>query len=130
MAQLLRMEAAALEDSREHELEAIAESAFRKFDTNQDGEISLDELKAGLEIAFKMQLPDKRVRQLMEGCDISGDGKLQLDEFVSVNKFVNRLEMLNKKEKQLGLDSKKEAQMEAEMALLVETRLSLINFPI
>ena len=127
MAQKLRAEAAALEDDRVQERAAISESAFRKFDTDQDGEISLDELKAGLEKAFKMELPDKRIQQLMEGYDVSGDGKLQLDEFVSVNKFGNKLEMLNREEKQMALDSKKAAQIEAEKALLAETRLSLMN---
>jgi Skp family chaperone for outer membrane proteins len=80
MAQNLRVEEAALEAERS--LAAIAEAAFRKFDTNQDGAISLVELKAGLKKTFKMQLPDKRVQQLIEGFDASGDGKLQLDEFV------------------------------------------------
>jgi Ca2+-binding EF-hand superfamily protein len=127
MAQKLRAEAAALEGDRAQELAEISESTFRKFDTNQDGEISLDELKAGLEKVFKMELPDKRVQQLMEGFDVSGDGKLQLDEFVSVNKFGNKLEMLNREEKQMALDSKKTAQKEAEMALLAETRLGLMN---
>jgi hypothetical protein len=127
MAQKLRAEAAALEDDRAQEKAAIAESEFRKFDTDQDGEISLNELKAGLEKAFKMELPDKRVQQLMEGYDVSGDGNLQLDEFVSVNKFGNKLEMLNREEKQMALDSKKAAQMEAEMALQVEARASLMN---
>jgi hypothetical protein len=127
MAQKLRAEAAALEGDRAQELAAISESTFRKFDTNQDGEINLNELKAGLEKTFKMELPDKRVQQLMEGFDVSGDGKLQLDEFVSVNKFGNKLEMLNREEKQMALDSKKTAQKEAEMALLAETRLGLMN---
>jgi hypothetical protein len=127
MAQKLRAEAAALEGDRAQELSAIAESAFRKFDTNLDGEISLAELKAGLEKTFKMELPDKRVQQLMEGFDVSGDGKLQLDEFVSVNKFGNKLEMLVREEKQMALNSNKAAQMEAEMALIAETRLSLMN---
>jgi Ca2+-binding EF-hand superfamily protein len=39
-----------------------------------------------------MELLDKRAQQLMEGFDVSGDGKLQLDEFVSVDKFVDTLE--------------------------------------
>jgi hypothetical protein len=127
MAQKLRAEAVALEAERAQELTAIAESAFRKFDTNQDGDISLDELKAGLEKSFKMELPDKRVQQLMEGFDVSGDGKLQLDEFVGVDKFSNKLEMLNREEKQMAKDSKKAAQMESERAQLAEARLSLLN---
>jgi hypothetical protein len=127
MAQKLRAEAAALETNRAQELTATAESAFRKFDTNQDGEISINELKAGLEKAFKMELPDKRVQQLIEGFDVSGDGKLQLDEFVSLNKFGNKLEMLNREEKKTTLDSQKAAQMESEKALLAEARLSLMN---
>jgi hypothetical protein len=127
MAQKLRAEAAALEDDRAQEMAAIAESAFRKFDTNQDGGISLNELKAGLEKAFQLEVPDRRLEQLMKDYDISGDGKLQLDEFVSVSKFGNKLEMLNREEKQMALDSKKADQMEAEKALLAETRMSLIN---
>jgi hypothetical protein len=127
MAQKLRAEAASMEAERAQELAAIAESAFRKFDTNQDGEISLDELKAGLEKAFKLELPDKRVHQLMESFDVSGDGKLQLDEFVSVNKFGNKLEMLNREEKQMANDSKKAAQLEAETTQLAEARLSILN---
>ncbi len=35
--------------------------------------------------------------------------------------------MLNREEKQMALDSRKEAQMEAEMAQLAEARLGLMN---
>jgi hypothetical protein len=51
MAQKLRTEAAALEDEedeRAQELTAIAESAFRKFDMNQDGGISLNKTRMSL----------------------------------------------------------------------------------
>jgi len=35
-------------------LAKAAEKAFQSFDTNNDGQISLSELKAGLEKAFKV----------------------------------------------------------------------------
>jgi hypothetical protein len=58
MAQKLRAEVAALEDDRaQQELASIAESAFRQFDTNQDGEISVNELKGGLENRLKWNCP-------------------------------------------------------------------------
>ena len=55
MAQKLRAEAAALEAERADELAIAAEKAFQKFDTNQDGEISFDELKQGLEKILKTE---------------------------------------------------------------------------
>lgn len=84
MAQKLRAEAAALEAERAKELAAATEMVFRKFDTNQDGEISLQELKEGLEKSLKIELTDSRVEQIMKGFDVSGDGKLQLDEMVRI----------------------------------------------
>lgn len=82
MAQKLRAEAAALEAERQEELAAATEVVFRKFDTNQDGEISMEELKKGLEKSLKIELTDSRVEQIMKNFDVSGDGKLQLDEMV------------------------------------------------
>ena len=82
MAQKLRAEAAALEAERAEELAAATELVFRKFDTNQDGEISLQELKEGLEKSLKIELTDSRVEQIMKGFDVSGDGKLQRCEMV------------------------------------------------
>ena len=66
MAQKLRAEAAALEAERAQDMAKAAQHAFEQFDVNKDGEISLDELKQGLEKVLKMELPDERVRKLME----------------------------------------------------------------
>ena len=82
MAQKLRAEAAALEAERAEELAAATEMVFRKFDTNEDGEISLQELKEGLEKSLKIELTKSRVERIMKAFDVSGDGKLQLDEMV------------------------------------------------
>ena len=127
MAQKLRAEAAALEAERAQEYAKAAELAFQKFDTNSDGEITFEELKAGLEKALKMELPEQRVRKLMENFDTSGDGKLQPKEFVGVEKFRNRLEQLIQEEKQQARDAEAAAKREAEMAKLAEVRMNLLN---
>jgi hypothetical protein len=127
MAQKLRAEAALLEAERAEELAEQAGKSFRKFDSNKDGEVTLNELKAGLEKLLKVELPDSRVRKLMEAFDQNSDGVLQLEEFVTIEKFRNRLEAVAREEKSQATDAKKEAVKEAEMANLVEMRASLIN---
>jgi hypothetical protein len=127
MAAKLRAEAAALEAGRAQELADAAERAFRKFDTDQDGEISLTELKAGLEKSFKTELSEKRVQDLLADFDKSGDGKLQLDEFVGVEKFRNRLEALARDEKATAIEMAKAAKMEEEASKLLEARMEMIN---
>ena len=54
MAAKLRAEAATLEADKAKQLAEAAEKAFRKFDVNSKGEISLSELKAGLEKELKV----------------------------------------------------------------------------
>eukprot|EP00565_Helicotheca_tamesis_P007494 CAMPEP_0185730122 /NCGR_PEP_ID=MMETSP1171-20130828/8646_1 /TAXON_ID=374046 /ORGANISM="Helicotheca tamensis, Strain CCMP826" /LENGTH=357 /DNA_ID=CAMNT_0028399113 /DNA_START=173 /DNA_END=1246 /DNA_ORIENTATION=+ len=127
MAAKLRSEAASLEAERAEALAVAAEKAFREFDTNQDGEISLSELKAGLEKILKVELSDSRVKQLMKDFDTSGDGALQLDEFVGVNQFRNRLEALAREEKEAAAAAKKAALLEKEQAALAEARLEFLN---
>jgi hypothetical protein len=127
MAQKLRAEAAALEAERQQALAVAAEKAFRMFDTNKDGEISFEELKAGLEKALKTELPENRVKKLLEDFDTSGDGSLKINEFVSVEMFRNKLEALAREEKRLSSEATKSAQKEAEMAKLVEAKTAMIN---
>merc|ERR1712113_6412 len=102
MAAKLRAEAAALEAEKAKELADAAEKAFRKFDTNQDGEVSVAELKVGLTNMLKAELSDVRVQQLMDEFDSSGDGVLQLDEFVPPDQFRNRLEALSREERRIA----------------------------
>lgn len=93
----------------------------------QDGEVSLQELKEGLEKALKMELPEKRVKQLLDDFDTSGDGALQLDEFVGVDRFRNRLEALAREEKRIAMEAEKAAQVESEVAKLLEEQVAMIN---
>ena len=127
MAAKLRAEAAALEAEQAQEIAEATERAFRKFDTNQDGEISLSELKEGLEKVLKTELDDERVNKLMAEFDASGDGALQLDEFVGIDRFRNRLDALVREEKEVAANAKRQAIEEAEQAQLAAAKMELIN---
>lgn len=127
MAAQLRSEAAKLEAEKAEAMAQAALKAFQSFDTNNDGEVSLAELKAGLEKNFKMELSEKRVKQLMTAFDESGDGALQLDEFVTVDKFRNKLEALVREEKELAAQAEKEAKLAEEAKALAEARLNFLN---
>ena len=127
MAAKLRAEAASLEAEQAQAMADAAEKAFRKFDTNQDGQISTEELKAGLEKAFKTELSEKRVKQLMEDFDKTGDGTLKLEEFVNVEQFRNRLDALAREEKEMARKAVQEAKREEEAAQLVQAMVDMIN---
>mmetsp|Transcript_24588 Transcript_24588/g.48892 ORF Transcript_24588/g.48892 Transcript_24588/m.48892 type:complete len:399 (+) Transcript_24588:180-1376(+) len=127
MAAKLRSEAAALEADKAKKLAEAAENAFRKFDVNSDGEVTVEELKAGLEKALKTEISEKRVKELMDVFDKSGDGALQIDEFATVDKFRNQLENLAREEKRLAAEAEKEAKLEKEKALLAEAKMNFLN---
>eukprot|EP00977_Amphora_coffeiformis_P003857 scaffold768_cov166-Amphora_coffeaeformis.AAC.15 len=123
----LRAEAASLESEQRAAMAQAAERAFQKFDTNNDGEVSVEELKAGLEKAFKTELPQKRVEQLMKAFDASGDGALQLDEMVTVDKFRNKLDALVREEKESARAEEKRALEERKALELMQAGLEIIN---
>ena len=127
MAAQLRAEAASLESEQRTAMAQAAERAFEKFDTNNDGEISVQELKAGLEKAFKTELPQKRVEQLMKEFDASGDGALQLSEMVTVEQFRNKLDALAREEKELARNEEKRAMEERQALQVMKAGLELVN---
>jgi len=127
MAAKLRSEAALLEADKAKQMADAAEKAFREFDTNKDGEISITELKAGLEKVLKKELSDKRVEDLMREFDDSGDGALQLDEFVGVDRFRNKLEEFSREEKRLASEAQKLALREEEIAKMLEAKAAILN---
>jgi hypothetical protein len=127
MAAKLRAEAAALEAEKAESLAMAAEKAFAKFDTNQDGEVSTAELKVGLEKELKVDLTDNRVKELMAEFDATGDGKLSLDEFVTVDQFRNRLEALAREEKRRANEAALKAKLEEEEAATLMAKMELLN---
>jgi len=127
MAAKLRAEASALEAEQAQQLADAAEKAFRQFDTNQDGEISFYELKAGLEKVFKTELSEKQVQELMKEFDASGDGALQLNEFVTLDQFRNKLEAFSREEKRLAAEAKQLAKKEEEEAKFAVAKLEILN---
>ena len=127
MAAKLRAEAASLEAGQSQAKAAAAEKAFTKFDINQDGNISVQELKQGLEKEFKQELPEKSVQQLLANFDNSGDGALQLDEFVSVEQFRNRLDAFARDERSQAMEKLKTAKAEQAISEQLDEQLALIN---
>ncbi|GER56640.1 calmodulin-related family protein [Striga asiatica] len=59
---------------------------FNKFDSNKDGKISPDEYKAILKALGKGSLIAKEVKKIFEIADLDGDGYIDFDEFVEVQK--------------------------------------------
>jgi len=127
MAAKLRSEAAALEAERLQEMAEAAQRAFEKFDTNRDGKISVDELKIGLEKELKTELSDSRVKELLKAFDKTGSGVLQPDEFVTVDRFKNKLGELVREERELAAQAKREAELESEKAKIAEAVLEVLN---
>lgn len=127
MAAKLRAEAAALEADKAAQLAEAAEKAFSRFDINSDGEVSLAELKTGLEKELKTEISEKRAQELMVAFDKSGDGALQLDEFVTVDRFRNQLEALAREEKRLASEAEQESKRQKQEALLAEAKLEFLN---
>jgi len=127
MAAKLRAEAAQLEAQQAEQLANEAKKAFDKFDENQDGEVSVQELKAGLEKMFKTDLPEGRVAKLLDDFDKSGDGALQAEEFVTVDQFRNKLEALARDEKAAAREAARIAKLEEEASKFAQAQLEILN---
>ena len=127
MAAKLRAEAAELEARQAQERAELMEQAFSKLDRNNDGEIDVDELRAALEKTFKIDVSEEQAGKLMDSFDVSGDGKLQKDEFKGLEQMRNKLDAMVREEKEKARLAGKTAQEEAEFAKSMEAQLELIN---
>lgn len=63
----------------------------------------------------------------MKEFDASGDGALQLEEFVGVDIFRNKLELLAQEEKRLALEAKERAKKEEVEAALALAKVDILN---
>lgn len=80
---------------------------FSQFDSDNDGVVSLSELKEGLEKKLSFKLTQRQARKVMELFDASGDGSLQQNEMVSFEEFHSRLQVLMEENKKKSLQSRK-----------------------
>lgn len=71
------------------EVEDIKEM-FKKMDADDDGIVSIDELKAGLR-NFGSQLGESEVQMLIEAVDTNGKGTLDYGEFLAVSLHLRRM---------------------------------------
>ncbi|XP_028764384.1 calcium-dependent protein kinase 13-like [Neltuma alba] len=71
------------------EVEDIKEM-FKKMDSDNDGIVSIDELKAGL-LNFGSQLADSEIQMLIEAVDTNLKGRLDYGEFVAVSLHLKRM---------------------------------------
>jgi hypothetical protein len=82
----------------------------------------LEELKRELEKTLKTELSTKWVKMIMDEFDVSGDGKLQIDEMVAIDQFRNKLAFIVQEEKRLAKEAVIAAKQEEELAKLAEAR--------
>ncbi|KAK4253283.1 hypothetical protein QN277_010607 [Acacia crassicarpa] len=71
------------------EVEDIKEM-FKKMDSDNDGIVSIEELKAGFR-NFGSQLAESEVQMLIEAVDTNGKGRLNYEEFVAVSLHLKRM---------------------------------------
>ena len=104
--------------------------AFESFDTNRDGSISVEELKVGLENAFKgLVITPEQASKLMIAFDESNDGAIQFNEFKGVEAFKQRLEAFIRDEKEAEIKALFAARENKEAAELAEKKsMALAQF--
>jgi len=105
----------------------IAMKAFAQFDLNNDGTISVDELKIGLEKATKHEITQDRIEKLLQQYDANSDGVLQMEEFAPVERLKNQLDSIVREEKVIALEEAKVLKQIEEQKQLQEMQMALVN---
>ena len=58
--------------------------AFKQFDIDGDGSITVDELRRVL-AALRVDVSEEEVARMMRAADLDGNGTVDLDEFLAIN---------------------------------------------
>jgi len=123
MAAQLKAEASELEAVVQKERLAAVSEAFSDFDTNNDGSISVEELRIGLVKVLKDEsVSEDLAKKLMAAFDESGDGAIQLNEFKGVEAFKQKIEGFLREERDAALQAEVQAKEAKAAAELEELR--------
>lgn len=123
----LRAEAAELEAEEKKIMVGKLTEIFNAFDTNKDGQISLQELKEGLTKTLKKTVNEEQAKAIMKKFDVSGDGNLQLEEFRDIESFRGQFEKLLYEEQKAVTAAEMEAKIAKAAADRAESIAALIN---
>jgi Chloroplast import apparatus Tic20-like/EF-hand domain pair len=123
----LRAEAAVLEAEQRELIARAAAEVFREFDLNNDGSISLEELRLGLMKEMQDQVSLQQVERLMQAFDVSGDGKLQIDEFKTIEEFRRKLDAIVLEDRKRVEEAEIAAIKEKQLALQKQAILEIVN---
>lgn len=123
----LRAEAEALEAEQREFIARAAAEVFREFDLNNDGSISLEELRLGLMKELQDQVTPEQVARLMAAFDASGDGNLQIDEFKSVEEFRRKLDSIALEDREKAEEAAKIARKTKEEAAKLAIMAEIVN---
>ena len=123
MAAQLKAEASELELVVQKERLAAVSEAFSDFDTNNDGSISVEELRIGLVKVLKdVSVSEDLAKKLLAAFDESGDGAIQLNEFKGVEAFKQKIEGFLREERDAALQAEAQAKEAKAAAELEELR--------
>lgn len=123
----LKLEAAELEVEQRKVLSKSLASAFDTFDTNNDGVISLQELKDGLASRLKASVSEEQAQNILDYFDKSGDGVIQLDEFKGIEAFKSKLESIQIQEKEALIKAEQQQRLALNAKKQADAVLDLIN---